>query len=134
MKTIQDQIAAKCIHFTGLGNKKCEAGISYKSVEVKGERPIKIPCIRDTILSGGECKKQQFPSEEEILKRVQEIEDFSNYSLKAYAMIKEQISLDKQNYGKIECPKCGGLLHYRRAQLNGHIWGKCESCGLGWME
>jgi len=41
----------------------------------------------------------------------------------------------KDNRGKIVCPKCGGELHYTRAKVNGHVWGKCKTEGcLSWMQ
>jgi len=41
----------------------------------------------------------------------------------------------KDIVGKVECPKCKGVLHYRISSYNGHIWGQCETSGcLAWMQ
>jgi hypothetical protein len=35
----------------------------------------------------------------------------------------------------MECPKCGGDLHYRISSYNGHIRGQCETINcLNWMQ
>jgi len=49
----------------------------------------------------------------------------------AFSLIAKQ----EGNRGKIECPKCEGDLHWSRASLNGHVWGKCktENC-LSWVQ
>jgi hypothetical protein len=37
--------------------------------------------------------------------------------------------------GIVECPGCGGKLHYSKSTYNGHIQGKCETdkC-LSWIQ
>jgi hypothetical protein len=47
----------------------------------------------------------------------------------------DAISKQVGNGGKIECPVCKGDLYWRRARINGHVWGKCktENC-LSWMQ
>jgi len=37
--------------------------------------------------------------------------------------------------GRVECPRCGGLMKYRVSGLNGHIWASCKTdfC-LNWKE
>jgi hypothetical protein len=39
------------------------------------------------------------------------------------------------NSGSVECPMCGGKLHFTVARSNGHVHGHCETrlC-LIWME
>lgn len=133
MKTLNEQIAGKCIHFNGLGNKLCDAGIKYKDVEVKGARPIRIPCLKDSCLTGGECSKIQFPTDEEIAKQTEEIKAIGQKSADAYNAVKTHIDATGEMHGKIVCPSCGGNLHYTQAEVNGHIWGKCK-CGISWME
>jgi len=133
MKTMNEQIANKCIHFNGLMNKVCDAGVKYKDVEVKDARPIKIPCLKDSLLSGGTCLKSEYPSEEDVKKQIEEIQKEGQKTMTAYKAIKDNIEKTGEMHGKIECPSCGGNLHYNSASLNGHIWAKCK-CGLGWME
>lgn len=65
MKTLEDQIRERCVHFTGLLDKKCMAGVIYDSVRDEKKRGLAaVPCFRD-----GEpvpCEKRHFPTEEEV--------------------------------------------------------------------
>lgn len=133
MKSINKQIADKCIHFTGLMNKQCNAGIMYEIVKLPNQRPYKIPCLKNNLMSGGVCNSMQFPDKEEVNKQVQGIKEMGLKMMSAYKLVKEHIEKTGKKYGKIECPDCGGNLHYTSASCNGHIWAKCK-CGLGWME
>lgn len=133
MKSLHSQIANKCKHFTGLGNKECSIGIKYKDVEVPGARPIKIPCVINSSLSGGNCSKSCFKTKEEVEKELQKIKNDGVMVLTAYATIKTIIKETDNPIGKIECPSCKGDLNYNASSTNGHIWAKCK-CGLGWVE
>jgi hypothetical protein len=44
MKTLRQQIESKCIHFNGLMNECCEAGVRYQTVKVKAEKGMRFPC------------------------------------------------------------------------------------------
>lgn len=95
MKSIEEQISDKCIHFTGLGNKVCDAGVEYDSVKTKSTSPYKIPCLRNCQMSGGfyGCDKQHFPTEEEIKTEVEEInkllDNRSQYTCNADCQVNE---------------------------------------------
>jgi phage FluMu protein Com len=53
------------------------------------------------------------------------------YTLEAIEMIRKS----GEKNGKIECPKCKGILSFTISSYNGHIWGKCEMGGcLSWMQ
>lgn len=129
-KDLKEQIADKCIHFNGLSHQFCKAGINYESVKDRTQRPYKIPCVKNTVMHGSHCSLQQFRTDEEVEKEIKEIENISVIAFGALSII----STRKENNGIIECPKCGGKLHYTRAS-NGHVWGKCETenC-LSWMQ
>ncbi len=133
MNSIEKQITNKCIHFTGLTNKECSVGVKYKDVEVRDSRPIKIPCLKDSLLSGGTCIKAEYPTEEEVEKQVAEIMKDNEMQMNAYLVVKQYIEKTGVKLGKVICPSCGGNLHYTQAESNGHIWGNCK-CGIGWME
>ena len=73
------------------------------------------------------------------------MEETMEYTLAAIAIIQEKTKAKPEFeptlknkkegcVGKIECPKCGGILHYSVAGGNHHIWGTCETkdC-LKWM-
>ena len=53
-KTLKEQISQRCIHFTGLMNKECKAGVKY--ADVRFDRPYKLPCLKQ----GGTCDKCEF--------------------------------------------------------------------------
>lgn len=53
--------------------------------------------------------------------------------LQAIKAIREKEGSKRGVRGTIPCPSCQGDLGYSIAACNGHIWGKCSGCGLGWM-
>lgn len=128
MKSLHDQIADKCIHFTGLMSKTCKAGINYEDVKVKDARPLQLPCIKQ----GGQCPKCQFLTEEEIEKELKEIDAFGSAALVGMLKVKEQFQKDKLQTGKVKC-ECGGDLHYAIAG-NGHARAKCSNCEISFVE
>lgn len=133
MESVYDQIANKCVHFTGLGNISCNAGLRYEDVKVPNARPVQVPCLKDSILSGGSCPRVLFPTKEEVQKEVREIQRGGEMTIKAHRDIKAQILETGFSYGNIVCPSCSGNLHYQSSPDNGHIWANCK-CGFGWME
>lgn len=133
MKSIQEQIASKCIHFTGLGNETCDIGIRYDDVKIPNVRPFKIPCLKDSLLSGGSCEKVCFPSDEEVEKEVAKIEEESDRVTSIIIKAKEHYKNTDETEGCVECPSCKGKLFYNISTSNGHTWGNCK-CGFGWME
>jgi len=72
-KTLREQIADKCIHFSGLMDRSCKKGIVYKEVSDRSSKPYKFPCLKNTSLSGSYCEHCIFPSEERIEKEYNEI-------------------------------------------------------------
>lgn len=61
----------------------------------------------------------------------QETKNSFNNIIKALMLIKNLPG----NKGKIICPACNGNLHWTKASINGHVWGKCETenC-LSWAQ
>lgn len=57
-----------------------------------------------------------------------------NDTLIAIRACREDAKGQRGIIGKIECPKCKGVLSYSVAKSNGHLWGACETenC-LQWM-
>lgn len=127
MKSLELQISDRCIHFNGIMNDCCKAGIKYADVRI--DRPYKFPCLKQ----GGECSSCQFPTGEEVKNRIGEITDMGNKSLVAYAKIKEHIGETKGVSGVIDC-ECGGKLKFSVASTNGHIWAACSQCGISFVE
>lgn len=128
MKSLHDQIAHKCVHFTGIMNKQCKLGIAYADVRVN-DQPYKFPCLKqcDT------CGSALFPTEDEVQQRILEIDGSAIKSVMAMIKIKEHVKKTKEQSGKVECD-CGGELKYIVASVNGHVHAKCSGCGLSIME
>lgn len=130
MKSLHEQIANKCIHFNGIMEKTCKAGICYADVrDEPDEGPYKFPCLKQ----GGECKMAEFMTEEQVNNRVEEIESSGVNAMIAMASIKAHYDKTKEESGRIPC-KCGGQLSYARSSFNGHFIGGCNSCGISFRE
>lgn len=132
MKSLQEQIKEKCIHFTGLGKDSCKAGILYADVKIP-TKPIKIPCLLNTKLSGGTCDKCKFPTDDEAKAQANEIGKTSILILAARKQILVHIDSGGEREGVINCGNCNqNTLSYSQAQ-NGHIRANCL-CGISFME
>lgn len=129
MKSLRDQIADKCVHFSGIMDKICKAGITYDDVRVEGDGPYRFPCLKQ----GGECTSAQFLNDEEVKKKVEDIENRGLRSIAAMVSIKDHVAKTKEQTGKIPC-ECGGELHFSVAKLNGHVWARCNSCSISFIE
>lgn len=125
--SMHEQLARKCIHFNGIMEKTCKAGISYADVRVG--KPYKFPCLKQ----GGQCLHAQFLTEEEVQEQVKVIEEDGIKVLAAVIMVKAHYKKTKEESGKTACA-CGGELHYVRAAINGHFWAKCKTCGISFNE
>jgi len=134
MGTLYEQIANKCIYFNGLMNKQCEKGILYDSVKEKDVRPVKLPCLLNIKMNGGNCSYVKFPNKSDIKNQVEEIQNQGKKIMTAYSVIKNHYRKTGKIKGKIKCPECKGELHYTIATTNEHIWAKCSKCDIGWME
>lgn len=141
-------IRERCKHFTGLGNGDCcKAGVKYADVSVKGtfkyrdrNGPVYThgnahPCIKRYAFGGATCPKAEWPTQEEAQAEVDESERDFNKIINARKSIVEHIAQTGKNNGHCKCPECGGELHYRKAQSNGHIHARCDKEGcVAWME
>lgn len=146
--TLAEQIADKCVHFTGTMNKTCRAGVAYATVEVKHEpMPYKssdgheytasrsLPCNHRLNHCGAACASSRFPTPEEVEAEVAKSNREVERVVNSRQAIVDAIEATGQEHGAIDCPSCaGGSLTYRRAS-NGHIWARCstEDC-VAWME
>jgi len=134
MKSIEEQIGGKCIHFNGISNKTCKLGIAYDDVRVPDVKPYQWPCI--TIVGdchGGHCDHCQFPTEQEIQAKIAEIQDIGSKSLLAMLLVKQHISETGKSQGTIPCNSCDGKIEYAQAS-NGHVRAACRKCGMSWVE
>lgn len=134
-ESLKSQIRSRCVHFNGVQNKTCEAGISYDSVRVAGQG---FPCLRGKFDKHGEelaCNTRRWPTEEEIAAECEEADrDIAETLLALDAINKDaaQHGYKKGNggTGEVACPVCStGKLRYRVAGYNGHRAAKCSTDG-----
>ena len=154
----------KCIHWTGLGQDSCKAGIQYE--EKFGKEPgifLRMPCVqyqtvpahgRGTYVKPGEptirkqqdrrgvaqipCDKYLAPTQEQVDKDRIETEAHMQKTFAALRVAGEWRVKPKQKQDRnevVECPVCKGKLHLSQAAYNGRVWGKCETPEcVSWME
>lgn len=125
-KSHREQIESKCVHFNGLINDHCDAGVNYDSVGSKENRRDK-PCFKG---GSGECDKCRFPTEEEILEQINRSNLAFERAMKGMALKKEIKQEHGNSYGTgvKECPECGKNLSYRYyGNQNGHLHMHCET-------
>lgn len=132
METIEQQLANKCKHFTGMHEETCKAGIKYVSVKVKTNISTTLPCFKNGRFSGGTCNHVCFPTLEEVNKMAKEILSDGEKVIIAIAAVKGHIKKTGLPQGEIDCPSCNGVLEYKMS-INGHTMGRCN-CGISWME
>jgi len=137
MKTIEEQIGGKCIHFNGIMNKACKCGINYE--QVFGERPVmRMPCIKDRMEHLTDdvipCEKLEFPTPEEVKRQVEEGNKSVSFTIIALMKVKKHIKETGESQGSIKCPNGDHNLNYARAESNGHVWMSCKDCGISMME
>jgi len=139
MRTLRQQIEEKCIHFNGVQNDKCKAGVTYK--ELAG---CEFPCFRGEAsrkfqrgkLQCG-CSKREWPTEEYVQN---EIDMWDREHRKIDEGLKAVAHIRKEHKGKnwsgtVECPICKGTLRVSHAASNGHVHAQCQTpdC-IAWME
>ena len=138
MKTLHDQIARRCKHFSGVLNSTCKKGVDYATVRDESARPCVCPCMTGL----GEpcatkCVGAEFPTEAEVQARIAEIEDCGRKIGLARHAIVEFTKGARGMGGTIDCPACGSprSLRFSVARCNGHIHASCTTAGcVSWME
>lgn len=68
-KSLAEQYAGKCIHFNGVMNKACKAGVDYDTFP----KPGPIPCFADAT-NAPACALCHFPTPEEVQAYVERME------------------------------------------------------------
>lgn len=147
----------KCIHFNGVSNACCEAGVDYKKLAGWPEVgwTNRLPCHTADYKSGSgyslptveaeqaKCEKFALPTAEEIAADEKKIAEHFERMAKARAAIVAHLGGPwkkgmPSRAGSIDCPCCGiapAKLNFTRSGYNGHIHAACESqdC-VSWME
>lgn len=123
----------KCVHFTGIQNDTCKAGVSYESVRVEHE-PINgarfsRPCIAKFNAAGVTCASRCPHTREQSEAREVEAEASFERATKAIVAIREHSKATGQFSAIIDCPACGtpNSLGYGIARSNGHIHARCNT-------
>ena len=137
-ETREDRFRSKCVHFNGVQNGTCEAGIAYDSFP-KG---CGLPCLPE--LGKGsdlECEKRRFPTEDEVQAENERIEKamarmFAGLGAVAEDAQKRGFGKGNGGQGEVACPVCdGGTIHYSVAGYNGHRHARCTTAGcVAFME
>lgn len=123
--------AGTCVHFNGIQNEACKAGIAYDSFPKPG-----LPCMKD-FCKGQVCDNLRFPTPEEVAAAEAAREtSYKRFEL-AYAAVREDAKkrgLRKGNggAGNATCPNCQGTLSYSVASYNGHVHCRCSTEGCVW--
>lgn len=139
MRSLEEQIGGRCIHFTGISNNACEVGVNYVDVRDSESSPYKWPCTDKGCRVT--CDKRRFPTAEEVKAEIDEIKAHTETLMKAMSAARDDAKAKgfkrgNGGRGKVKCPCCeSGELHYSVASLNGHLWGKCSTpdC-VSWMQ
>lgn len=134
--------AGKCVHFNGMMNDTCEAGVTYADVIDKTTSPRSLPCIQKYNTAGATCDKCQMPTAEQIAESEAEHRKFMEGMTKARAAIVAHCGGPwkkgtPDSNGHIDCPACGQpqSLGFYRSGHNGHVHACCKTddCVI-WME
>lgn len=127
MLSIEQQISKKCIYFNGVMSKVCKKGIIYADVQV--DKSYKFPCLQQ----GGKCEHAKFMTDDEVKAKIAVIKQEGVRVLTALALVIDHYGKTKKQEATIPC-SCGGKLSYIVADTNGHIWARCNSCGISFNQ
>lgn len=138
LPTLAEQIAGRCVHFSGMQHSACEVGIPYAEFKDPATKKraafSQVPCFAgDGRLP---CERRQFPTPEEVAAEVAASDRFFENYKKARAAIMASVMARRGSGGSIDCPICGvlGSLVFSIAH-NGHVHAKCRTAGcVAWME
>lgn len=141
-KTMQK---GKCVHFNGIGNDYCMAGINYKTLAGEPEEGYirRLPCLAKYAGDDAvKCEAREEPTSEAVANWAAEIVKRFDDTVKARTAIVNHLGRWKKGtgmngHGSIQCPVCKGIdsLRFSRAGWNGHIHAHCQTAGcVSWME
>jgi hypothetical protein len=71
-KPLRDQYQNWCIHFTGIHQDVCKAGIRYTSVRDSDQHPFAWPCIQDSHAATS-CELCRYPTDAEAAEHEREM-------------------------------------------------------------
>lgn len=122
-----DQIMARCVHFTGLGEEQCAAGVRYE----RFENAPGFPCLKKFDHGGHTCEQRRWTTQEEaeaILARHAVLEAKMAKATAVVNRCKEDFEQTQQTAFEEPCPACfDGRLRINIASSNGHAWVRCST-------
>jgi hypothetical protein len=127
-RTYVQSVMRRCVHFSGISQPACRAGVAYETVEdPKPNGGYRLPCFADDGARTA-CEHARFPTREEAEERERE----SHASTRRINLVRAAIVTATEGKrgvaGTIACPACeGGTVRFSVAGYNGHIWGKCST-------
>lgn len=121
-----------CVHFTGVQNNQCKAGVSYSSFRPLG---LKIPCVTP---GAPGCSLCRFPTPEEVAEQIAASD--AAYARMELALTVVHADAKAKGFRRghgggssLPCPVCQtGTLAYSVSGCNGHIHGRCGTEGCVW--
>ena len=132
----------QCIHFNGVQNDECKAGINYKEICGGQEKGIfaRLPCLNTEYQKPDEqvnCEKYSEPTDQEIIDYGNWHNEHMDKMRKVMVGIKpwRDAHQNESFQEVVECPVCKGRLHLSISSYNSHVHGNCASddC-VSWME
>lgn len=122
----QRQRRIHCKHFNGVIHQQCKAGCAYVPGHID-------QCIGRGVDATAPCPKLEYPTQAEIdAENAESAARFEKIVTARAAIVKHMGGKDGSD--RIDCPNCGGVLHFSVAS-NGHIHAHCHGpCGVAWME
>lgn len=137
-------IMQTCVHFTGIQNATCKAGVNYHAQFGDGAGCFaNIACTQAFARADfplKECATVQYPTRDQAEAEENEREALTKRTLSAMKLAHEDAAA--KGYGKgnggqdsIKCPLCpDGILRYSVAGYNGHMHAACTKGCVSWME
>jgi hypothetical protein len=141
--------AGDCIHFTGIMDECCKAGINYRH-HVGGPRngwACRLPCRPSGHFTKPDqivpCAQAEPISAEEVIRLKAESDTEVGEFLDRFHLARPLIEALRAEYREtgralqqtVKCPACGGSLTLGISTVNGHTRGQCETKGcLSWIE
>lgn len=134
--SLREQKSNRCVHFNGIQNDACRAGVSYETFRkerVAGKDWM--PCLKDAAGDCVHCEQRRWPTAEEVEAELAEDEKhFAKMMAGANAVCTDAANrgFKKGNggVGVVTCPVCnGGLIRYSVSAYNGHRHAKCTTDG-----
>lgn len=129
-----------CVHFTGISDERCNAGISYRELgdDSRPGMALRLPCYPkhddERATERAECVRFEAMGRDRVAAEDAENEAAMERTIKARAAIVEKEGEATSVLGAIDCPNCKGNLRYAIA-FNGHIHAHCTTTGCcHWME